>query len=836
MPSKHTISMRAGWRLWRCAPLRGTGFPTTTILNLAAPEASEAAKALFVAEVARREACQAALEATRAQSRSGSVDRGVARKAMAKFKKGAACSDPTALGSAATSAHAANAAVENAVSAEKAFARCYEQDSEKLAQNLAHCAQDPRFVEAMLWQNPEAAKLVLPKVRDLSHKRNRGLRQAQGLVANYLQRYCVKNDTIGFFGPVGWATLDEEDRVEVVPGPTLLRRRAVYFEHWALMRLAEHFSQSEDVRMHVAPRLLPSVRVEGTTVHYRVDKSTRVPPHVAELLQCATGEVSAQALSEALCRAETNDIEDPDEVVQMLEELGEMGLITWTIEVPSGGPNAAAALRKQLADLPASAAAESALASFDSLDAARAHVESCAGDPEALSETLRDLAAQFTELVGQPATRNAGQMYAGRTMVYEDCLRDVSASLGRPFVEAFAPALHLMAMSAQWFSYEIASQYRALADTVFDELEPSKDGTVPYVALWKVLAPTFPKSTDDASSIAKQVRERLTQAWGELFGLEAAKGDVIKLRSSDLLSRAEALFASPFPGWPSARHVSPDMMLAASPDAFAAGDFVGVLGEIHLGNSVPSTVRLQQHDAPMDVFTWNDDDLQTTVVCPVQPGELVTRADRVSWSATDVSLELGKTRSWREREDVLRVADLRVRRTDGRLQVETRDGSRVFDIIAFLDPYLTFTTTSNFSWAPSQQYVPRVMIDDLVVLRQQWKYSNPQQFDFVSLNEGPEQFLACKRWAQEQGLPRWVFYKVPEETKPIFLDFDSPVLVAKARNILHKASRVSFSEMSPSFDELWLTDAEKNTYTSELRIVAVAPDAWRPESSSMRSE
>jgi hypothetical protein len=25
------------------------------------------------------------------------------------------------------------------------------------------------------------------------------------VIANYLQRYCLKNDTIGFYGPVGWA-------------------------------------------------------------------------------------------------------------------------------------------------------------------------------------------------------------------------------------------------------------------------------------------------------------------------------------------------------------------------------------------------------------------------------------------------------------------------------------------------------------------------------------------------------------------------------------------------------------------------------------------------------
>ena len=54
-------------------------------------------------------------------------------------------------------------------------------------------------------------------------------------VASYLQRYCTKNDTIGFFGPVGWARLGSTGpTVAVEPGPALVEHRATRIEQWAV--------------------------------------------------------------------------------------------------------------------------------------------------------------------------------------------------------------------------------------------------------------------------------------------------------------------------------------------------------------------------------------------------------------------------------------------------------------------------------------------------------------------------------------------------------------------------------------------------------------------------
>jgi hypothetical protein len=67
----------------------------------------------------------------------------------------------------------------------------------------------------------------------------------------------------------------------------------------------------------------------------------------------------------------------------------------------------------------------------------------------------------------------------------------------------------------------------------------------------------------------------------------------------------------------------------------------------------------------------------------------------------------------------------------------------------------------------------------------------------------------------------------PGELKPIYVDFDSPVLTRILCRQLRRASAgfpgrpVRFTEMLPGPDDCWLADQDGRRYTSELRLVAV---------------
>src|SRR5262249_12670829 len=105
------------------------------------------------------------------------------------------------------------------------------------------------------------------------------------MAASYLQRYCVKNDSIGFFGPVGWATFDDQVTTpRLVPGRQLLDRRTVYFEHWAIDALAGRLSEDRALRIGIAPRRMPTIWLEGDRLHHPIDRVTPLPEPTLRLL------------------------------------------------------------------------------------------------------------------------------------------------------------------------------------------------------------------------------------------------------------------------------------------------------------------------------------------------------------------------------------------------------------------------------------------------------------------------------------------------------------------------------------------------------------------------
>src|SRR6266567_1773157 len=99
------------------------------------------------------------------------------------------------------------------------------------AKAIHDVAADPRFHMAVLWQNPGAAVAIDGVLRQgPDAPRNSRRRSREELIAKYWQRYCAKNDTVGFFGPMCWVRLDPGARpMTGGPGVCLISRRTVFF-------------------------------------------------------------------------------------------------------------------------------------------------------------------------------------------------------------------------------------------------------------------------------------------------------------------------------------------------------------------------------------------------------------------------------------------------------------------------------------------------------------------------------------------------------------------------------------------------------------------------------
>ena len=107
------------------------------------------------------------------------------------------------------------------------------------SERLAEVARDPAFREALAWQSRDSlARAVDKHAREVRDSPSR-IKRRQDVVARYWQRYCSKNDTIGFFGPLGWGEFSDEAGAGLTARVGAVDHvRVVHFENWAVEAVA----------------------------------------------------------------------------------------------------------------------------------------------------------------------------------------------------------------------------------------------------------------------------------------------------------------------------------------------------------------------------------------------------------------------------------------------------------------------------------------------------------------------------------------------------------------------------------------------------------------------
>jgi 5'-deoxynucleotidase YfbR-like HD superfamily hydrolase len=761
----HLAPLARGWSVWRWAVLRAPGFPAAEVTRLAAPEAAEAA------------------------------DRFLDRGAPAAERQ--AARDAVTRGAAGVGAA------------------------------LRELAGGSRFREALAWQNRAALHgSIGALLRRAPGATDSETRRHERVAALYLQRYCVKNETIGFFGPVGWAELAATGpALQVLTGPTLLAERHVYFERWCIDALAEKLSDSRELRAGLAPRRMPALRLEGHTLHYGAGRRVELPGEFATVLAACDGRRPASGIARELVSS-GGGFTSEEEILEALDELKARKLIAWGFDIPtSGAPHPERALRAALERLKESQARQEALRALDELEHARDAAAQAAGDAAAVDHALQGMEDAFTRLTGRPAQRKAGKIYAGRTLAYEDCRRGDSIRLGPELMARLAPPLSLVLQSARWFTHTIAEHYRSALLALHRQLVSASGSPRLGLGHFSQHLPELFPAGSDQPSIVTQAREELMSRWTRV--LEPSAGERRVARTChELSARANDLFAAPHPGWPTARYHSPDVLIAAaSAQAFERGDYLVVLGELHAGlNTVVSPMFLKEHPSPEVLIRAREYDIPEPCVAPVWSAER-SRADISSPARHDIDLENGAVRSWRPEKQVLEESELVVEERSGQVVIRSRDGARSFDAIAFLEQHLMAEAHGRFTLLPPAPHTPRITVDGVVLSREQWRLrSEDLPTEGTSWQD---RFIAIRGWGRRLGLPRYLMVKLPHEPKPLYLDLMSPLYVDLFCRKAREAETLTLTEMLPSVDELWLVDGEGRRYTSELRFAAVDPKPWR---------
>ncbi|MEV5569725.1 lantibiotic dehydratase [Spirillospora sp. NPDC052269] len=701
-------------------------------------------------------------------------------------------------------------------------------------------ATDPLFREALTWQNLAAARylarLAEPEASREDGKTGKELRRArhrrrarESAVVRYWQRYCGKNDTIGFFGPVTWGTLDPDAAPAVTarPGAALVRSRQVSYEFWVLEAFVASLLADPDVAPWLPAGIHPHLAVrDGHLLQPGKDPVPLDDVEAAVLARCDGVRAAAEIAPDLRHAA-------------VLDRLEEDGVVWRGVNMPYNS-RAESVLRDALTAIPDPRARERALAGLDRLDHARAAVAAAAGDADALADALDDLDAEFTAVTGAEPRRRDGQMYAGRRVCFEDTVRDLDISFGRPILEALSgPFGRVLLPAARWVSAVLVEAYDEAFRKLYERLlEPGADG-VPMPLFWDAAQPLLSGPDRPADAVAAEFARR----WDDLVGVEATEHGErrphpesrLHFDSADLADQAARLFAADRPGWAAARIHSPDLHIGASGvDALAAGEFTLVLGEMHtawptLDNAVftdrhPDPEKLRKAAAadigpqfrPLYPTWWPQ---YTARVAPV----LGTSDRQLAFTAAP-GADPGR---------VLPIVTLTVADRDGALETVGPDGLRrpLREMFSLLYGWLG---AEAFKRIGTGAHHPRVTLDRLVVVRETWRTTVGETGIAPKKGAAPE-YLAARRLRASLGLPERVFAKVGTEVKPTYVDFTGPrsvsafaSMVRSARDASGDGVPVTFTELLPGPEEAWVEDAEGRRYSSELRVQIVDPERPGP--------
>lgn len=854
-PDTH-LPLRDGWQCWRPFVLRGAGVPFSHLTSLAASATIASLEQAQARKEAHQANSQALLEGWPAPASTSSAgERKRLRKARLRLREGALPGPSVPLPVSLQPLYqAAKASHEQLTQAHLAAQEAWSSEYPALCASLQSHAQTPLVRRAMLWQNRDAVTKSLSQLEALSPTQdNRKARQARLLIMRYLQRYCAKNDTIGFFGPVAWGRWSAREAPLIEPGPALVVSHTVSFEPWAIDTLAKQWSKDPAFQLDLAPRLHPLLDVHegllyGTAKARRRDGSRTVSPqHLAWLSRC-DGQRSAREVLAEILSAPEHPFAGPEEAVNALFQLVKQGWLVWELAL-SWGTNVEDALVAHIEKIEQKEQRQAYQAALKPLLEAKAALWKVEQEADGLGVdgALEQLQEHFVSLTGQQATRNHGQTYGGRTLVYMDCRRDGEFVLPAQWLEEISAPLALVLQSARWFTYTIAKAYREQLGLWFEALASAlKLEEVPLVSLWRKALPWLQAACPPPVATAVS---GLQSGWQALLSVPDEAGQHHQVAPEALRDAVMERFAAPCPGWPSARHHAPDLMLAA--DALGGtGLPLFVLGELHTGLNPLCTLTMSSQHPDLSVLTsLYKQDIDEVGIAPIPQVDFARSAHDSRLAPDDFHLDTGGPwASWRGPEKVIPIGTLVAKKQEGRLIACTRDGLHSFDVIQIFERHLKTQSAVHFSpFSLEQAHAPRLSLGKLVVARERWRFPvDVLSFAFEKTTFG--RFQACFAWAQEEGLPRHLFLSTPREMKPVYIDRHSPHSVDMLCHLIKQAQApapsvgdgsidttatvsVTFTEMLPGPTQLWLPDAAQGRYPSELRMVVLDPVAWSPEES-----
>ena len=704
--------------------------------------------------------------------------------------------------SALEAVHGWNEAVRDVQEAELRARLRIEDELRELRLRLRGIATDARFQEAVWLSSPDMLdRAVLWYLgQPSSAPRSNRVRSVERQLAAYLQRFCAKNDTASFFGPVAYGHFDGAGEREWPSAARAERiaRRETFISHWAANALAQRIAAEAELRPHLRLRRHPACRFnhEATEARLPGGRAVSLAGAPAEVVALVDGVRTAADVATALGR-------ETVEILPLLDRLEAARVLVRQAEVPVTELRTLPWLREWLTGFPDLPVRRRWQCHLDEIEALRGAFEQA--DLEGRRELLRRLEEKVATLTDAPARRRAGQIYADRLVLHEECLGGIGP-LRLPEAAQVRLAKALQPVLTTFAAHAI-DQMGADHEHARICLGADSDGAPEPLldALGRLGAagePPEPVASARVAAVRRLVRERAAE--------REVRIDPEQLPPPPVPLDREALIASP------------DVMFSATdPEAFAAGDGELIVAECHDTFAVwgwalalhpePDAVRragldlLSRLPASDEVRANLPPSRRTKIVPLGLPGPVidlrgsVPDSERLAVSELSVVVEHCRPR-------LLTSDGRRLRLYNGELGTFSH---RVLALPRVVRPVID-----------TGRHTPRVRLGEAILQREQWRL--PARELLGARHRGDVFKLVLDAWRarRREGVPRRVYARVPGEPKPVFVDFQNPFLLELLEHLAGE-EEVTVTEMLPGRDDLWVR-RDGASFCAEMRLSA----AW----------
>ncbi|MEV4919565.1 lantibiotic dehydratase [Streptomyces tirandamycinicus] len=747
---------------------------------------------------------------------------------------------------------------------------------EAATKELRRLLERPEVAEAVLLSNPDALRNMLRPLLAHDGPLTSRYRRARRQLYTYVQRFCAKNETVSFFGPMAYGEVD--------PGlPTadgallstrLPRTRRVFVSHWAGRALLRAVTRDT--------ALLPDLPFHRTCDGEPAWPDGASPEDAAAARTVLAALTPDGTTLRGLVRTLGTPARELARALRLLvaADAADVGL--------GGGPfdlEPLTTLRDGLDRLPPSAARDRWIARIEGLEALRAALQTAG--PDEREAAIGTLERAFSEATGEPARRAAGSTYADRAVFYEEG--------SSPFALRIGPAL-----AARWEQrlrgvLELCTAHghltqRAAADAVRSALGTGARldlGRYAAAAAEAFPAPGSAFAVAHAPDYPAADRERHTTRLRELAdGLRGDRYALVDLcpRASGAAGLADADLVVArvhhhllVPGWLDTMHPEPRRFAAAAADWVARQD--GRVVGFDFGRRNKGYYRFPGRAVALRPASWTD-----AGDPPLRPRDLTVELGEppgpASGSGHGYETGPGYEPGYGMGSASGSGTGVRLLDPDGRevtAYIPLNDFVKYAPFAALSHPQVLHPAFTASEAAPEAALeaapqvasdaardaapddppddppggapgtahggtalggtalggtalggtapvdaphggtdpgaLPEVAVDGVVLQRPRWRVDASR----LRRSAPHARFLELRRLARRTGL-RFLFCRAPGERKPYLLDLASPLAADLAAHIGHREDVLTAEAMSPAPGDLWLRDEQGRRYTCELRM------------------